>query len=103
MTTDKVGVLSEKDERAAFEAEFPLAVWDADLKGYTQPMYSYAWIGFKLGRAALANAPGTCEWEPNRIGLWETACNRMGSDPHKRGMKFCPYCGKNLTTPEVPK
>ena len=40
------------NSREAFEAWFPLAVWDWRAGGYTDSMYSYAFAGFRAGRAS---------------------------------------------------
>lgn len=44
-------------ERAAFMSQYPKAIWDSNLKGFTEPMYNYAFVGFKAGRASIQSAP----------------------------------------------
>lgn len=56
-----------------------------------------------LAIAALSPKPEVCEWSQSDdpdFSWWDTSCGEawtfIESDPSGNGMKFCPYCGKEL-------
>ncbi len=57
-------------------------------------------------KATRANGQGFCEWSFNKAdSRWGSSCNQsfcfFESDPKEFHYKFCPYCGKKLTLPEL--
>lgn len=61
--------------RSDFESEFPLAVWDATVGGYTQPMYTYALQGYRLGRASTP--PSTEGALEGQAAGWISVADRL--------------------------
>ena len=42
----------------------------------------------------------SCEWKFDEEDYWETACGHywcfLADGPKENGVKFCPYCGKEV-------
>jgi hypothetical protein len=58
-------------------------------------------IELALRKAVIREeSAGTCEWEENEDGMWETSCENAfvfeEGGPEENGQKFCCYCGNPL-------
>jgi len=64
-------------QREEFEKCYPLAVWDAELQGYTEEQYTYALVGWRQAHAEMQPEIDKLLHENNKF-MWQVrdTCTR---------------------------
>lgn len=92
----------EQFEKEAAEAGYPDAIRSPFGNG---DGYLYQRDADRFAGWSIARAKNACEWKPDDDGTFWTGCDQAfvfnEGGPKDNDMKFCPYCGAELVTPNV--
>jgi hypothetical protein len=72
----------------------------------TEPLKLAERNGLLRELAEYQSRDGTCDWAENQDGAYETSCGEIfeftNGGPKDNKFTHCPYCGKELDTPNTP-